>query len=98
MSRTRIERVMPPKMVLRKSEVIAQIAAGFERQFQSPFPKLELVADYYFGTSVENAMAAHAQGRLPINVYRLGGRKSTPVISVLELAHLAYERLQEGQP
>lgn len=98
MSRAPLKRIMPPKMAMRKGEVIAQIAAGFERQFQSPFPKLELVADYYLGTTVENAMAAAQQGRLPINVYRLGGRKSVPVVSVLELAHLAYARLEEGQP
>jgi hypothetical protein len=85
-------------MALRKGDIIQQLAGGFEKQFGSPMPRLDVVCGYYFGSTVENALAAYAQGRLPINIYRLGGRKSPPVISTLELAYHAYEKLQEGQP
>ncbi len=76
-----------------KRELIAQLTAGFEKQFGSPMPRLELVAEYYFGMSPETAMTAYQQGRLPINIHRLAGRKSPAVVSTLELAQHAYERM-----
>ena len=91
------ERPIPPRLTLKKAEVIQQLAGGFEKQFGSPMPRLDVVCEYYFGSTVENTLASHQQGRLPINIYRLGGRKSPPVISTLELAHHAYEKLQESQ-
>ena len=76
-----------------KKEIITHLTAGFERQFGSPMPRLEVVAEYYFGMSPETAMTAYQQGRLPINIHRLAGRKSPAVVSTLELAQHAYERM-----
>lgn len=76
-----------------KRELIAQLTAGFEKQFSSPMPRLELVAEYYFGMTPETAMTAYQSGKLPVNIYRLGGRKSPAVVSTLELANHAYERM-----
>jgi hypothetical protein len=77
-----------------KNAIIQQLTAGFEKQFGSPMPKLELVAEYYFGMSPETAMTEYNKGRLPINIHRLGGRKSPAVVSTLELAQHAYERIK----
>mgnify|MGYP000060627908 CR=1 FL=1 len=94
---TRLDRQVFPSAILDKVNIVDRLAVNFEQQFQSPFPKLALVAECYFNMSEEDAYKAHCNSTLPVNVYRLGGRKSTKVISVLELAHYAYEQLlKEG--
>lgn len=83
-------------LTVHKRELVTQLTAGFEKQFGSPMPRLEIVAEYYFGMSPETAMNAHLQGRLPVKIYRLAGRKSPPVISTLELAEHAYQKMRES--
>lgn len=88
----RLDRQILPSLELQRAQIINQLAADFEQQFQSPFPRLELVAEACFKMSAENAYKARCNGTLPINVYRLGGRNSVKVISTLELAHYVYEQ------